>query len=139
MLGPLGVVVARHGFASEVSRAAQRDSPGDWENYPASRLLFAVPSARFQRIRLRQNAQGKGRAEGSILKQPAKELSSIKMQKRVNIRTREKGAINHAYQNRQSLTIENTVVMLLTGRADRSCYPVAQQRSLQSFSWSHGQ
>ena len=60
---------------SEFWRPEQKQALGERENYPAPRCVFNTVSAQSCPIRPRQNAQGKGRADGSK-KEPDKRRAS---------------------------------------------------------------
>ena len=65
-------------------------------------------------------------SDGKMSVQPAKELSSIKMQRGVNIRAKEKGATKQAYQDRQSQILRK---LPLCRRQDRLIDLVIPQHS----------
>ena len=102
MLGRLCAIAAGAIFPPEIPKAAQRNSQGGWASSPNLPMSFQPCSSLNLGTERSVNTQGKGNPEGEFKgegqKQPAKELSSIKMQKGVNICAKGKGAVVQAYQ-----------------------------------------
>ena len=75
LCGPLSQGTA---LPPKQSRAVQREPLGGWGDRPSLLAAFPGPdSTQFCLIQLRQNVQGKGKAEGSILKQDKGRASQV--------------------------------------------------------------
>ena len=78
MLWPLCAIVAENSFGLQVLEASTEADTGRLGRAPSFPAAFPGPdSVWFCHIQLRQNAQGKGRAEGSILKQDKGRASQV--------------------------------------------------------------